>query len=361
MTLHTDGTVPPPPRFAPVISIAGREVGPGHPCYVIAEAGSNHNRDLSIAQELIDVAASAGADAVKFQTFTGKDLYSSKTPRFEYLKDERSPQEILDELALPREWQAELRDHAIRKGLHFLSTPFDTPAIESLAELGVPALKIASFEIVDLPLIQRAAEVGVPLIISTGMTTYGEIEDALQATSGVGNRSVALLRCASLYPAPAAIMNLRAIETMRGAFGVPTGLSDHTEGIGIAGAAVALGASLYEKHFTLSRKLEGPDHAFALEPEELRQMIAAIRDVEAALGTGRLDGPSDEEAHEMYRLARRSIVAAQDIAQGTLIERDMLTTKRPGFGVAPKYMDLLVGRRARVDIEFDDVITWEMV
>jgi sialic acid synthase SpsE len=344
-----------------VISIGDREVGPGHPCYVIAEAGSNHNRDLALAHELVDVAAAAGADAVKFQTFNGKDLYSSKTPNFDYLEDERSPQEILEELALPREWQGELRDHATRQGLHFLSTPFDVPAIESLANLGVPALKIASFEIVDLPLIRRAADVGVPLILSTGMATYGEVEDALQAVRAADNHSVALLRCASLYPAPAKILNLRAIETMRGAFGVPAGLSDHTEGIAIAGAAVALGASLYEKHFTLSRQLEGPDHAFALEPEELHQMIAAIRDVEDALGTGRLEGPSEEEAHEMYRLARRSIVATRDIPEGTVIEREMLTTKRPGFGVAPKYIDVLVGRRARVDIEFDDVVTWDMV
>ena len=193
------------------------------------------------------------------------------------------------------------------------------------------------------------------------MASYGEIDDALHAASATGNRSVALLRCASLYPSPPEIMNLRAIETLHRAFGVPSGLSDHTEGIAIAGAAVALGAGLYEKHFTLSRELEGPDHAFALEPEELRRMIAAIRDVERALGTGRVEGPSEQEAHEMYRLARRSVVAARDIPEGTSIEREMLTTKRPGFGVAPKYIDVLVGRRARIDIEFDDVITWDMV
>lgn len=356
-----DGHSQSPPRLAPMISIAGREVGPGHPCYVIAEAGSNHNRDLGMARELIDVAAEARADAVKFQTFTGKGLYSSKTPSFEYLNDDRSPQEILEELALPREWQAELRDHATRRGLHFLSTPFDPEAIKSLADLGVPALKIASFEIVDLPLIRTAAETGIPLIISTGMATYGEIEDALDAALRTGNRSVALLRCASLYPSPPEIMNLRVIKTLGTAFGVPAGLSDHTEGIGIAPAAVALGASLYEKHFTLSRQLEGPDHAFAIEPDELRQMVADIRAAEQALGNGRLEGPSDAEAKEMYRLARRSIVAARDIPEGTPIEREMLTTKRPGFGVAPKYMEVLVGRRAQVDIEFDDVITWDMV
>jgi N,N'-diacetyllegionaminate synthase len=349
------------PRFAPTFDIAGRHVGPGHPCYVIAEAGSNHNRDRGMARELIDVAAAAGVDAVKFQTYSGSALYSSKTPPFEYLHDNRSPQKILDELALPRKWQAELQDHASRRGIQFLSTPFDDDAIASLAELGVPALKIASFEIVDLRLIRKAAEVGVPLILSTGMATYGEIEDALAATSAEGNTQVALLRCASLYPAPPEIMNLRAIETLRVAFGVPSGLSDHTEGIAMAPAAVALGTSLYEKHFTLSRQLKGPDHAFALEPDELREMVAAIREVEQALGNGRLEGPSEAETREMYRLARRSIIAAHNIPAGTIIRAEMLTTKRPGFGVAPKHLDLVVGRRARIDIEFDDVITWEML
>jgi N,N'-diacetyllegionaminate synthase len=341
--------------------IGGRLVGAGEPAYVIAEAGANHNRDLGMARELIDVAAEAEADAVKFQTYSGKDIYSSKTPKFEYLKDERSPQELLDEIALPREWQPKLAEHARERGIAFFSSPFDTKAVDELAELGVPALKIASFELVDIPLISYAAAKGIPMIISTGMAVYGEIEDALGAVAEAGNDSVALLRCASVYPAAPEIINLRAMETMRRAFGVPVGLSDHTTGISVAAGGAALRMELLEKHFTLSRDLEGPDHPFAIEPDELKALVKGVREVEAALGNGRLEGPSEEESKEMYKLARRSVIAARDIPKGTVIEREMLTVKRPGYGVKPRDIDLLVGRTARVDIAFDDVITWEMV
>ncbi len=222
-------------------------------------------------------------------------------------------------------------------------------------------MKIASFEIVDLPLIEAAASVGVPVILSTGMATYGEIDDALRAVGGTGNRQVALLRCASLYPAPAEIMNLRSMATLREAFGVPVGLSDHTEGIAVPTGAVALGAELVEKHFTLDRGMTGPDHAFAIEPDELTALVAAIREVEAALGTGRLEGPSEAEAVEMYPFARSSVVAATDIPAGTTITRNMITVKRPGYGVMPKHIDVIVGRLARVDIEADEVITWDKI
>ena len=347
--------------FERAIEIAGRRVGPREPAYVIAEAGANHNRDLGMARQLIDAAAEAGADAVKFQTYTGKDLYSSRTPRFEYLDDERSPQQLLDAVALPREWQPELAEHAAARGIHFFSSPFDVAAVDGLRELGVPAMKIASFEIVDLALIRHAAAAGVPTIISTGMATYGEIEDALGAVASAGSREVALLRCASVYPAPAEIMNLRAMATMTAAFGVPVGLSDHTEGIAVPAAAAALGAELVEKHFTLDRSLEGPDHRFALEPAELAAMVAGIREVESALGSGRLDGPSEQESGEMYALARRSVIAATDIDAGTEITAEMLTVKRPGTGITPKHMALLVGRVAKVDIPFDEPVTWDML
>jgi N,N'-diacetyllegionaminate synthase len=351
----------PESRFRRAFEIGGRRVGGGEPAYVIAEAGANHNRDRGIARELIDMAAEAGANAVKFQIYTGAGLYSTKTPRFQYVEDDRSPSELLDAIALPREWLPDLADHARDRGLAFFATPFDDDAVETLAAIGVPAMKIASFEVVDLPLVRRAAAAGVPMILSTGMATYGEIEDALGAVAESGNREVALLRCASVYPAQAGIMNLRAMATMRAAFGVPVGLSDHTTGIAVPTAAAALGAELLEKHFTLSREMKGPDHPFALEPDELRMMVAAVREAEAALGSGRLEGPSDAEAEEMYRLARPSVAAATEILAGTAITRQMLTTKRPGYGVRPKDLDLLVGRLARIDIEADDVITWDMV
>jgi sialic acid synthase SpsE len=349
--------------FAASFEIAGRRVGGGAACYVIAEAGANHNRDLGIARELIDVAAEAGADAVKFQVYSGRTLYSRKTPRFEYLKDvsAKPTQEVLEEAALPREWLPALADHAGRRDIHFFATPFDAAAVEELIEVAVPVFKIASFELVDLALIEAAAAKGLPLILSTGMATYGEIEDALGAARRAGCTEVALLRCASLYPSPPRIMNLRAMATLRSAFGVPAGLSDHSEGIAVALGAAGLGMDVLEKHFTLDRSLPGPDHPFAIEPDELRALVRGVRDVEAALGHGRLEGPSEQEAAEMYRLARRSIVAARPIAAGSTIRRDDLTVKRPGFGIAPKHLELVIGRRARVDIDEDDIVTWEMV
>lgn len=348
-------------RFQESFEIAGLSVGCDARCYVIAEAGANHNRDIGIARELIDVAADAGADAVKFQTYRGASLYSSKTPRFEYLDDDRPPQELLEAISLPPEWQAELIAHAHERGIAWFSTPFHEGAVDALVEIGVPALKIASFEIVHLPLIRKAAESGLPIILSCGMTTYGEIEDALDAVAQGGGDRVALLRCASLYPSPPPIMNLRAMATMRAAFGVPVGLSDHTTGISVPLGAAALGMHVLEKHFTLSRDMPGPDHPFAIEPDELRALVTGVREVEAALGDGRLQGPSEAERREMYSLARRSLIAATDIPAGRAITREMLAVKRPGYGIPPKQLERVIGRQARVDIAFDDIITWEMV
>jgi len=349
--------------FPPSFRIGDRDIGPGRPTYVIAEAGANHNRDLGIARELIDVAAEAGADAVKFQTYSGDRIYSRKTPRFEYLAPitDKSPAELLEEIALPREWQAPLAEHARSRGIDFFSSPFDHEAVTELAELGVPVLKIASFEIVDLPLIEAAAQTGLPLIISTGMSVLGEIEDALAAAERGGAHGVGLMQCTSVYPAPPELANLRAMETMRRAFGVPVGLSDHTTGIAIPIASAALGAAFVEKHFTLDRTMEGPDHPFAVEPGELTAMVSGIREASAALGDGRKAGPSDEERKEMYTLARRSLILTRDLPAGTRIERDMLTVKRPGFGIAPKHLELVLGRELRVDAEHDDILTWDML
>lgn len=343
--------------------IGTRDIGDGHPCYVIAEAGSNHNRDLDVARKLIDVAADAGADAVKFQTFNGRLLYSSKAPKFDYLKGvtDKSPAELLDDLALPREWQPILAEHAKERSIEFLSSPFDRDAVDTLDELGVAAMKIASFELVDLPLIRYIGKTARPLVMSTGMANMGEIEEAIAAAREGGATEIALLQCASLYPSPASIMNLRAIPTMKAAFGVPTGLSDHTLGIHVAASSVAVGANLIEKHFTLDRGMPGPDHSFAVEPGELRDLVAHVRDIEAALGDGIKRGPSAQEAEEMYAKARRSVVAARAIPAGTVITREMLTVKRPGFGIKPRYIDALVGRVARADIDDDEVITWEML
>ncbi|HEY7949816.1 MAG TPA: N-acetylneuraminate synthase family protein [Solirubrobacterales bacterium] len=343
--------------------IGGRPVGEGHPTYVIAEAGANHNRDLAVARELVDVAAEAGADAVKFQTYSGEALYSTKAPGFEYLgpHSEKSPSELLEDIALPREWQVELRDHAAARGIAFFSSPFDVEAIAELDALGVPAMKIASFEIVDPVLIAAAAATGRPLLISTGMATLGEVEAALRDATAAGATGVGLMQCTSVYPAPPEGANLRAMATMRTAFGVPVGLSDHTTGIAVPVAAAALGAAFVEKHFTLDRTMEGPDHPFALEPEELKAMVAGIREAQAALGDGRKEGPGPEEAKEMYGLARRSLIVVGDHPAGTVLSEEMLTRKRPGFGIAPRDLDKVVGRALRVAVEHDDVLTWEML
>ena len=351
------------PSAVESFEIAGRPVGGGARTYVIAEVGANHNRDLAVATELIDLAAEAGADAVKFQTYSGDSLYSSRTPKFDYLApiSDQSPSELLEEISLPREWQPELAAHARASGIHFFSSPFDEAAIEELVELGAPVLKIASFELVDLGLIRAAAATGTPLLISTGMAVLGEIEEALVAAREAGATKIGLMQCTSLYPAPPALANLRAMETMRRAFRVPVGLSDHTLGTAVPIAAAALGAAFIEKHVTLDRTMKGPDHPFALEPDELRAMIAGIREAEDALGNGRKEGPAEEERKEMYTLARRSLIAARDLAQGTVLEPDMITVKRPGYGIPPKHLEIVLGRPLRVDVERDEILTWDMV
>ena len=346
-----------------VFQIGDRTVGRGEPSYVIAEIGANHDRDLDVAHELIDVAVDAGADAVKFQTYSGARIYSSKTPRFTYLAPitDKSPAELLEEISLPRDWQAPLAEYARSKGIDFFSSPFDHDAVDELDEIGVPILKIASFEIVDLPLIRKAASTGRPLLISTGMATLGEIHDALEAAAEAGAPAVGLMQCTSVYPAPAHTINLRAMDTLAGAFRVPVGLSDHSTGIAIPVAATALGAAFIEKHVTLDRTRVGPDHPFAIEPDELRAMVHGIREAEAALGDGRKDGPTPEEGEEMYRLGRRSLIAATAIDAGTVLTREMITVKRPGYGIAPKDLDHVVGRTIRVPVDADEILTWEML
>ena len=340
-----------------------RAVGDGEPCYVIAEAGANHNGDLDLAYQLIDRAAAAGADAVKFQTYSGHTLYSTKAPRFEYLGElsHEKPHELLERIALPREWQPLLKQRCVDQDVDFLSSPFDRAAVDELDALDVPALKIASFELVDLPFIEYAAATGRPLILSTGMATVAEIDEAMAAARAAGGRELTLLQCASLYPSPPHIMNLRTIPSMSATFGVPVGLSDHTVGIHVAAASIALGATIIEKHYTLDRAMDGPDHPFAIEPDELADLVTHVRDVEAALGSSVKQGPSPEESKEMYAKARRSVVAARCIPVGTVITRDMLTVKRPGHGIKPRYIDALVGRVARTDIDYDDILTWDLL
>jgi N-acetylneuraminate synthase/N,N'-diacetyllegionaminate synthase len=340
------------------VKIGNKLIGDGEPCYIIAEAGSNHNGSLEQAKKLIDVAVEAGADAVKFQIYKAETLYSKHTPEFSYLKGQ-NVYELIKDIETPREWLKELAGYCEDRNIIFLATPFDFEAVDLLDKY-VPAFKIASFEIVDLELLQYAARKGKPMIISTGMANLGEIEDAINAIKSVGNDDIILLHCNSLYPTPVEVVNLRAMETMRTAFKVPVGFSDHTLGIHIPVAAVAMGACVIEKHFTLDRTLPGPDHSFAIEPDELKELVRCIREVEKAKGSG-IKEKSELECEEMYVKARRSIHAKVDIPKGTKITKDMLIVKRPGYGIKPKFIDMVMGREAKKDIKEDEWITWEMV
>jgi sialic acid synthase SpsE len=347
----------------PEFHIGDRAVGPGHPCYVIAEAGSNHNRDLATALRLIEVAAEAGADAVKFQTYTAEGLYSRLTPDMTYLKesglvrDRESVWELIKRVEIPWEWHQDLADHATAVGITFLSTPFEEAAVDLLDKIGIPAFKIASYEVNHLPLIAHAARTGKPLLISTGMASLGDIERALDTAAGAGATDIMIMHCAVNYPPRFDDLNLRAIGTLRSAFQVPIGWSDHTLGHSADVVAVALGACAIEKHYTLSRDQAGPDHPFALEPGELAAMVRAIREAEAALGSS-VKRVTDAEA-EMFRLGRRSVVVAHDISAGGVLSRDDLAVKRPGFGIPVHAIDEVVGRHVARDMVRDEVLQWD--
>ncbi|MEW6618232.1 MAG: N-acetylneuraminate synthase [bacterium] len=347
------------------VKIGNKLIGEDEPCFVIAEAGSNHNRDFNQALKLIDVAVESQADAVKFQTYSAEFLYSKKTPKMNYLKKEKltkedeSVWELIKRIEMPRAWHKDLSDYCQEKGIMFLSTPFDLQAVDELEEVGMLAHKIASFEITHLPLLEYVAKTGKPIILSTGMANLSDIETALEVINKQGNEDVILLHCAINYPAKYENLNLKAMQTMKQAFQLPVGFSDHSLGITADIAAVALGASVIEKHYTLDRKLPGPDHPFALEPDELRAMVQGIRDTEKALGSPIKRHTKDEE--EMFHLARRGLVAACHIPRGTKISREMIEVKRPGLGIPTKMMDIVIGRTAMVDIEEDDILTWEMI
>ena len=337
------------------VKIGNKKIGDKHPTYIIAEAGSNHNRDINIAKKMIDEAANAGVDAVKFQTYKAEKLYSKKAPKFS--KDKVNPFDLIKSVELPREWHKELFEYTTKKGLHFLSSPFDFEAVDLLDELGVPAFKVASFEITDLELLRYIAKKKRPVILSTGMADFEEIYEALNAIRSQGNDDIILLHCNSLYPTPAKIVNLNAIEKMKEEFKIPVGFSDHTLGIHIPAAAVAMGAQVIEKHYTLDRTMEGPDHSFAIEPKELEQMVQHIRDVEEAKGTGEKKLSNQEK--EMYEKGRRSLIAAVEIPKGTKITRDMIIIKRPGYGIKPKHLQEIIGKTAKKNIEAEQWITWD--
>ncbi|XOB98438.1 pseudaminic acid synthase [Deinococcota bacterium DY0809b] len=345
------------------LSISGRSVGSGQPAYVIAEVSANHNQDLDAAIELVRAAKEAGADAVKVQTYT-PDTITLKSDRAPFrisggtLWDGRVLWDLYREAYMPWDWQPRLKEEAERLGLHFFSTPFDFTAVDFLEELGVPAYKIASFELVDLPLIRRVARTGKPLILSTGMATVSEIEEAVSAAREAGAEQIALLRTNSAYPAPPDEMDLRTIPHMAEMFGVPVGLSDHTLGIAVPVAAVAMGAALIEKHLTLSRSVPGPDSAFSLEPHEFKAMVDAVRTTEKALGGVRY-GPTEKEGAS--RAFRRSLFVVRDIRAGETFTAENVRSIRPAHGLHPRHYEEILGRRAKADIEAGTPLGWDLI
>ena len=345
-----------------VVRIGDRAVGGGAPVYVIAEAGSNHDRDLDQAKRLIDVAVAAGADAVKFQTFTADRIVAETTTRAKYLDDllppDKTMADLFRELELPREWHAELFRHATDAGIDFLSTPFDFEAIDLLDDLGVKAFKVASYELWHLPLIREVASRGKPIICSTGMADLADVQDAVDTVAATGNEQLILMHCVVNYPPPFRDLNLRAIQTLRTAFGVPVGYSDHSSGITAPIVATALGAAVIEKHYTLSRDLPGPDHRFAIEPDELTAMVQAIRDTHDALGSGvKRMAPAEED---LYTTARRSLFAARDIPAGDVLGDADIAILRPGTGLEVRDLAKVVGRTARRAIARHEPLAWDM-
>jgi len=341
------------------IRIGNRFIGDGERPFIIAEAGINHNGNVSLAKKLIDAAKKAEADAVKFQTFKAEDVVTKTAEKAGYQKKTTEAEEsqfvMIKKLELEERDFKELFDYAHRKGIMFLSSPFDKRSVDLLDKLGVPAFKIASGEITNLPLIKYIAQKGKPIILSTGMSTMAEIKEALQVINDEGIRDIVLLHCITSYPAEVESSNLRAMRTLRRAFKLPVGLSDHTIGVTVPIAAVALGAAALEKHFTLDKNLPGPDHKASLTPEELNQMIMVVRQVEKAMGNG-IKRPTEEE-EEIKRVVRRSIIARVEISKGTLITEEMLDIKRPGTGVEPKYMNKVIGAVARRRIEQGEPLT----
>jgi N,N'-diacetyllegionaminate synthase len=342
--------------------IGDRPIGPDEPTYIIAEAGSNHNGDLEIAKELIDVAADAGADAVKFQTFRADDLYVEESGEVEYLDDERSIYEIIEDMEMPYEWIPELYDYCREQGIQFLSTPFDKRSAEELKEF-VPVWKIASYTSSHIPFLEHLAKMGKPIIMSTGAHELNEVSESVSTLRDAGASDLVVIQCVAAYPTPLSEINVRVVETLQEEFGVLSGLSDHTlDPVTAPSAAVSLGGCVVEKHFTLDKSMEGPDHQFALEPDELDRMVSTIRNTETALGSREKRILEVEE--ELYQKARRAIHAVRDIQAGDVILDEDVKVLRPGEkegGLDPKFYDEIIGETAVRSIEESKGIQWDDV
>lgn len=345
------------------VQIGSHRVGEGEPAFVIAEAGVNHDGSMGRALQMVDVAARGGADAVKFQLFSAKDLVTRRGPTAAYQLNatgDASQQAMLSRLELSDDACHQIRDRCKARSIMFLATPFGLFEVDRAVSLGVDAIKIASTDLTHTALLERAVTTSLPIILSTGASTEAEIRDAVThiQTLGGGDRLI-LLHCVSRYPTPISAINLRSVSVLHHMFGVPTGLSDHTTEVDVGALAVAAGAGIIEKHFTLDPGATGPDHAMSLSPTQLGGYIAAIRRGESAMGRNEI-GLTPEE-HDVRTTATRSVVAAKDIPIGSVLTADMLTIKRPGTGIPAGAIQELIGRRACAPIKIDTTITWAMV
>lgn len=344
------------------MKIGDRIIGAGYPAYLIAEMSANHAGNLERAKEIIHAAKEAGADCLKIQTYTPDTLTIDCDKRYFHISDGTWNGENLyslyEKAYTPWEWQQELKDEAEKVGLDFFSTPFDNTSVDFLEGIGVGAYKIASFELVDIPLIEYTASMGKPMVMSTGMASLGEIEEAVQAVRRQGNEQIALLRCASAYPAITDDMNLRTMQNMAEVFGVPVGLSDHSMGSIGAVTAVALGASIIEKHFCLDRGIENPDASFSMNPLEFAQMVRDIRQAEKALGHVEYGVTEQEKPNLAFR---RSIFCVEDIKKGELLTEKNIRIIRPGYGLKPKYYSEVLGQTALFDIKRGTPLQFELI
>ncbi|MEG0297770.1 MAG: N-acetylneuraminate synthase [Clostridium sp.] len=329
--------------------------------FIIAEAGVNHNGDFNLAKKLVDMAADCGADAIKFQTFKAEESTGAYAEKAEYQMEnmpvEESQLEMIKKLELPFEQFREIQAYCKEKGIEFISTPDGTESLNFLVSLDVPVIKIGSTEVSNVEFLRQLGETGREIILSTGMSNLGEVEQAINILKSTGNQKVKIMQCTTDYPTAVEDVNLRAMVTMRDAFKVPVGLSDHTVGNEAAIASVALGAEFIEKHITLAREMDGPDHKASMPPEEFKKYVEAIRNTEKLLGDG-IKRPTQREILIMKDV-RRSIVASAPLKKGDTIEKSMLTYKRPGNGIKPELADVIVGRTLNRDMHQDELIRWE--
>jgi len=329
------------------IQIGNKKIGPEKPCFVIAEIGINHNGDIKLARKLIEKAAETGADAVKFQSYHTDDFVSKKSNYYNLFK----------KLELSEEDFKELREFAEKKKILFISTPLDLRYVDFLNEIDVSAFKIASGDLTFIPLLKKVAKTKKPIILSTGMATIGEIDEAINVIKNEGNGKIILMHCVSCYPVPYEQVNLKAIITLKNTFNLPVGYSDHTLDIAVPVAAVALGAKIIEKHFTLEKNMEGPDHKLSASPEEFKRMVEMIRITEKALGDGYKKPMECEKEARLY--GRRSVVAKTRIMKGERITEDNVICKRPALGIEPKFLHIILNKKVKRNINEGKIIKWE--